>query len=63
MDRDLLTLDELSQRLRVQPSWLYRRTRETGPDAIPRIKVGKYLRFDFEAVMEWLQKQNARGRK
>ena len=61
MIHDLLTIDELADRLRVQKSWLYSRTRQTGSDAIPRIKVGKYLRFDFETVMEWLKKQTKDG--
>ena len=59
MNHDLLTIDEMSQRLKVPKSWLYSRTRQAGPDAIPRIKVGKYLRFEIQAVMDWLRKQNA----
>ena len=55
MNQDFLTVDELADRLKVQKSWLYYRTRETGPDAIPRIKVGKYLRFRFEEVIHWLE--------
>lgn len=34
---------------------------QTGPDTIPRIKVGKYIRFDYQAVMDWLGK-NERDR-
>ena len=54
----LITPDELAERLSVQKSWLYARTRETGPGSIPRIKVGKYLRFSEEDVMDWLKSQN-----
>lgn len=57
-DSNLLTIDELADRLKVQKSWLYSRTRETGPGTIPRLKLGKYLRFDYQAVMDWLRKQN-----
>ena len=53
--QDFLTISELSDRLKVPKSWLYSRTRETGPEAIPRIKVGKYLRFRFEDVMQWIE--------
>jgi len=53
-----LTIDEMAETLKVPKSWLYSRTRETGPGSIPRIKVGKYIRFDYQAVMDWLQKQN-----
>ena len=55
---DFLTIDELADRLKVQKSWIYSRTRETGPGTMPKLKVGKYLRFDYEVVMDWLKKQN-----
>ena len=57
MTRHLLTVDELAKELKVAKSWIYSRTRETGPGTIPRLKVGKYLRFEERAVMEWLQEQ------
>jgi predicted DNA-binding transcriptional regulator AlpA len=53
----LIDVPELSKRLNVKRSWIYTKTRETGPDAIPRIKVGKYLRFDLNDVLRWLDKQ------
>ena len=55
--KSFLTIDEMADVLKVPKSWLYSRTRETGPDAIPRIKVGKYLRFRFEDVMHWIEEQ------
>ena len=55
----LLTVDELASALRVPISWVYDKTRQTGPGTIPRIKVGKYLRFELNEVMGWLEKQNA----
>ena len=54
----LVDPDELSNRLRVPKSWIYAKTREIGPNTIPRIKVGKYLRFDVEEVMRWLKRTN-----
>ena len=62
MDQDLLTIDELAEVLKVPKSWCYSRTREIGPGTIPRIKVGKYLRFKMEDVMNWLEKQQSEGR-
>ncbi len=53
----LLTPDELAKILSVPKSWIYTQTRQTGPDSIPRLKLGKYLRFKINDVMEWLQKQ------
>ena len=57
MNEDFLTVDELAEALKVPKSWLYSRTRETGSGAIPRIKVGKYIRFEKDKVMEWLKDQ------
>jgi excisionase family DNA binding protein len=57
MDKALLTVDELAERLRVPKSMIYRFTRITDSGAIPRIRVGKkYLRFRLEDVMDWLEK-------
>lgn len=50
-----LTIDELASKWQVPKSWLYRRSMEKGPGAIPRVKIGKYLRFDNAAVEQWLK--------
>jgi excisionase family DNA binding protein len=55
---ELLTLEELAQKLNVKRSWVYARTRETGPGSLPRIKCGKYLRFSEGDVKEWLRRAN-----
>jgi excisionase family DNA binding protein len=58
--KEFLTINELAQRLKVPKSWLYARTRERGEGVIPKIKVGKYIRFDEAAVIGWLKgKQDA----
>jgi excisionase family DNA binding protein len=54
---DLLTVPELATTLKVKDSWIYGETRKTGKGAIPRIRVGKYLRFSLEEVMSWLKDQ------
>ena len=51
---ELLTINEMGEKLRVPPSWLYSRTSVTRPGSIPRIKVGKYIRFVESDVIEWL---------
>jgi excisionase family DNA binding protein len=56
--QDLLTLEELAKKLKVGKSWIYARTRETGPASIPRINCGKYLRFEEHEVERWLRKKN-----
>jgi excisionase family DNA binding protein len=50
--RELLTLKELCQLLKVEKVWVYRQTREK---AIPFIKMGKYLRFERSRIEKWLK--------
>jgi len=60
MDRqELLKVEELAKELKVKPSWVYGETRKTGPGSIPRLRVGKYLRFNLQEVLDWL-KENQR---
>jgi predicted DNA-binding transcriptional regulator AlpA len=54
----LIGVNELSEVLGVLPSWIYARTRETGSGTIPRIMVGKYVKFRIDDVMAWLEKKN-----
>ncbi len=56
-NQELLTIEEMARRLKVPLSWLYSRTRIKGSD-FPVIRVGKYCRFNSDAVMEWIEKQN-----
>ncbi|MFC1890924.1 helix-turn-helix domain-containing protein [Thermodesulfobacteriota bacterium] len=57
-EHNFLTINEMADTLKVPKSWLYSRTRETGPGTIPRVKVGKYIRFRPDAVIQWIEKQN-----
>ena len=59
--KGLLTVDELAAELKVPKSWIYSRTRLNGDDQIPHIKCGKYCRFDFERVLDWLNEQQRRN--
>jgi len=59
MNRNFLTVTEIAESLNVPKSWIYSRTRETGPDSMPRIKVGKYCRFVLDDVLAWLKNQEA----
>ncbi len=53
----LLTINDLVERTQLPKSWWYLRTRETGPEALPRVRCGKYLRFDWDEDQAWLRKQ------
>jgi hypothetical protein len=46
--KNLYTVSELAEILKVPKSWVNTRTRATGPDSIPRIKVGTYLRLEIK---------------
>jgi hypothetical protein len=54
-DGKLLTVEELADALKVPKHWIYNRTRQTGLDAIPLIRVGKYCRFKLNDVIEWFK--------
>jgi len=54
----LLGVKELADILGVKKSWIYQRSRLKGPGTIPRLKLGKYLRFRLDEVMEWIRAQN-----
>lgn len=55
---ELLTVSEVAAALKVPVSWVYERTRRSGTDQIPHFKLGKYLRFRWAAVREWLDSLN-----
>jgi excisionase family DNA binding protein len=52
---ELLTVSEVAAALKVPVSWVYERTRRSGTDQIPHFKLGKYLRFRWPAVRQWLE--------
>ncbi len=60
-EAELLTGDELCQKLKVKKSFLYAPVRRKGPDALPCIKIGKYIRYRLPDVMSWIEKNQARG--
>lgn len=55
MDR-LLKLREVAEIFQVPLSWIYDRTRRNGPEKIPHVKMGKYLRFRREEVGEFIER-------
>jgi excisionase family DNA binding protein len=51
-------ITQLAAGLKVPKSFIYRHTMNKGKGCIPRIRVGKHLRFDPEAVKSWILKRN-----
>jgi len=57
----LLSPEQMANVLGVKISWLYRQTMQHGQGSIPRIKMGKYLRFEREAVLRWVRENQSGG--
>jgi excisionase family DNA binding protein len=59
--RHILTPQELAERLKVPVSWIYENTRKRAcirqSDALPSIRMGKYLRFYWPEVEKWLERR------
>ena len=49
--------EEMANILNVKTSWIYRQTMKHGPGTMPRIKMGKYLRFEPDKVIAWIKGQ------
>jgi excisionase family DNA binding protein len=56
-DERLLTVQEVANLLHVPTSWVYERTRRGGSDQLPHVKLGKYLRFEEAAVVDFIRRQ------
>jgi len=54
--QSLITVKELSEALHVPASWIYQRTCQ-GQQGIPHIKMGKYVRFDLEQVIDFFKSE------
>lgn len=54
VEKHLLTVKELATILNVAESWVYERTRQ-GQEAIPFIRLGAYVRFDPEEVINFFK--------
>jgi excisionase family DNA binding protein len=52
----LLTACEVAERLSVPESWVRQESRE---GRMPHVRLGRYVRFEWPAVVEWLQEQRA----
>ena len=52
MNKKLIGVNELAEILGVPPSWIYHRSRM---NKIPMIRVGKYIKFNLDEVMDWLK--------
>ncbi len=61
---DILTPEQLAQRLQVSIGWVYEKSRERGAhnrNPLPVLRCGRYLRFDWNAVCAWLRSNSNGG--
>lgn len=56
MSERLLTASEVAERLSVPESWV---RAETRADRMPHLALGRYKRYDWPAVVAWLEQQRA----
>jgi len=59
---DILTPEQLAERLQVAKSWVFEQTRQRAKvrnkKPLPCIRLGKYLRFSWVQVCEWMAQNN-----
>jgi excisionase family DNA binding protein len=51
---NILTPGELAARLKVPKTWIYEKSRARCQNPLPCMRIGRYIRFDWSAVAEWL---------
>lgn len=58
---DILTPDQLADRLHVSRNWIYEKTRFRGSrdNPLPCLRMGRYLRFAWSEVIAWLHQNSA----
>jgi len=55
---DILTPEQLAERLQVAVSWVYEKSRSRGAhnrNPLPVLRCGRYLRFSWPDVCAWLR--------
>jgi hypothetical protein len=59
---DILTPEQLAERLQVKVSWVFEQTRQRAKvrnkTPLPCIRLGKYCRFSWVAVCQWMTEKN-----
>ena len=53
-EKELLTVEEAAEYLRVPPGWVYERTRRR---TIPLRKLGRHVRIPRKEFLDWIDEQ------
>lgn len=62
---DILTPEELAERLKVKVNWVYEKSRTRGKHGgapLPCLRMGRYLRFYWPDICDWLRSNSSAGR-
>jgi excisionase family DNA binding protein len=54
---EILTPEQLAERLQVSPRWIYEKCRRRCDNPLPALRPGRYLRFVWSDVSAWLRSQ------
>jgi hypothetical protein len=57
--QDILTPEQLAERLKLPVSWVYKQTARRGSNSLPVLRCGRYLRFSWPDVCNWLRSRDA----
>ncbi len=57
----LLTPEEAAELLQVPVSWMYQHTRRRSLDRIPFVKIGHYVRFREEDLLNYINRKVVKG--
>jgi hypothetical protein len=55
---EILTPEQLAERLQVGVNWVYEKSRSRGKHSgtpLPVLRMGRYLRFSWPDVVEWMR--------
>lgn len=58
-----ITPDAVAEMLGVPTSWVYEKTRSRQRDALPVLRLGRYIRFEKDAVIEWARAHGNKPKK
>jgi hypothetical protein len=59
---DILTPEQLAERLQVKVGWVYEKSRaggQHGSNPLPVLRCGRYLRFSWPDVCAWLRSNDS----
>lgn len=51
---EILTPEDLAALLHVTPSWVHEKCRARSRNPLPVLRIGRYIRFRWSQVIEWL---------